>query len=59
MLTDADWLTTQVRYGYEVSGENFPPFGCLGRGTTTEAMGLRCVIASHINWYLVLTLRKA
>ncbi|KAI0704506.1 hypothetical protein C8T65DRAFT_830745 [Cerioporus squamosus] len=34
-----------VRYGYEVSGENFPPFGCLGRDTTTEAMGLSPLIS--------------
>ncbi|TFK78614.1 hypothetical protein K466DRAFT_446181, partial [Polyporus arcularius HHB13444] len=30
-----------VNYGYQYSGENFPPFGCLATDNTTAALSLR------------------
>ncbi len=40
----------QVPYGYQVSGENFPPFGCLVTENITGALDLRCSSFSLITY---------
>ncbi|TFK78432.1 hypothetical protein K466DRAFT_614166 [Polyporus arcularius HHB13444] len=37
----ASFPSDKVRYGYQESGENFPPFGCLETENTTAALNLR------------------
>ena len=38
---NTDHLSRQVQYGFHFSGFNYPPFGCLGTDTETEALNLR------------------
>ncbi|KAI0697820.1 hypothetical protein C8T65DRAFT_754270 [Cerioporus squamosus] len=42
-----------VHYGYQFSGENFPPFGCLDTDNTTAALDLKYDLFSLItpHWY--------
>ena len=40
-IQNTDHLSRQVHYGFQISGSNYPPFGCLQTGTTTEALNLR------------------
>ncbi len=40
----------QVHYGYQYSGENFPPFGCLETDNTTAALDLRFGLFSLITY---------
>ena len=40
-IQNTNHLSRQVQYGFHSSGVNYPPFGCLGTYTTTEALNLR------------------
>ncbi len=40
----------QVQYGYQYSGENFPPFGCLVTDNITAALDLRFGLFSLITY---------
>ena len=35
----SDHLHNQAEFGYDVSGENFPPFGCLAVDNVTSSVG--------------------
>ncbi len=43
-------VETQVIYGYQLTGENFPPFGCLESEDTTEAIDIKFGFLNLI-WY--------
>ncbi|KAI0719336.1 hypothetical protein C8T65DRAFT_736674 [Cerioporus squamosus] len=48
-----------VPYGYQLSGENFPPFGCMEMDDTTEALNFRFDSRYHDPILMVLTLYQA
>ncbi len=53
-----EWPISQVAYGYQFTGENVPPIGCLNIVNIPAALDLKFGLFS-LSYTLVLTLPKA